>query len=327
MADRAVARADVDRADKIIASGAKTVFTNKKKTAHEGSVTETGNSITQGAQTVFVENKRIARAGDNTARSVPVVAGSTNVFAGDNVGTSKYIRISQPDIALPPSEKITTALQAKWNTTIPANQGGSVALPDTDAPPVNAPPLQAGQAKDIKSLLDQILAESTNWTRGNAPQGPGGNQNIVGLFKDLGCEAWSMNEKTAWCAAFVNFVLKNTGYKYTRDLGVKSFYSNPSKWGAEIVYKTGGYGNWQAAAPGDICVWDYGGAAAPTCHVNFVYANLGSQLQLCGGNQSGKAPNNNNPSGSSVTNGSKWSPAIDRPGSYRLMMIMRPVKR
>jgi|DEB19_MinimDraft_3_1074340.scaffolds.fasta_scaffold178064_2 uncharacterized Zn-binding protein involved in type VI secretion len=80
---RAVARVELDRADRPIASGALTVFTNKKKTAHAGSVTLGGATVVQGAQTVFVENKSIARAGDNTTK-IPIQSGSTTVFADDN---------------------------------------------------------------------------------------------------------------------------------------------------------------------------------------------------------------------------------------------------
>jgi uncharacterized Zn-binding protein involved in type VI secretion len=95
MVDRAVARADVDRADKIIVSGTKTVLTNNKKTATEGSVTQSGNAVTEGDTTVFAENKKVARAGDNTAKNVPIVAGSTNVFADDNNNIS--IEVFQND--------------------------------------------------------------------------------------------------------------------------------------------------------------------------------------------------------------------------------------
>jgi hypothetical protein len=97
MTDRAVARADLDRADKIIVSGAKTVLTNNKKTATEGSVTQSGNAVTQGDNTVFAENKKVARAGDNTARNTPIVAGSTNVFADDN-NVAAQIVIENDDI-------------------------------------------------------------------------------------------------------------------------------------------------------------------------------------------------------------------------------------
>jgi uncharacterized Zn-binding protein involved in type VI secretion len=81
MANRAVARVDVDRVESIISSGANTVFTNNKKTAYAGSITQRGNVVTQGATTVFVENRPIARAGDLTANGRAIVAGSTNVFA------------------------------------------------------------------------------------------------------------------------------------------------------------------------------------------------------------------------------------------------------
>jgi uncharacterized Zn-binding protein involved in type VI secretion len=78
---RAVARADLDRADTMIVSGANTVFTNNKKTAYEGSVTQKGHTVIAGAHTVFVENKPIARAGDQTSKNIPIQEGSPNVFA------------------------------------------------------------------------------------------------------------------------------------------------------------------------------------------------------------------------------------------------------
>ena len=84
MTYRKVARADVDRADRTIVSGSNNVFTNNKKTATEGSVTQSGNAVTQGDPTVFVNNKPIAREADNTARNVPIQTGSPDVFADDN---------------------------------------------------------------------------------------------------------------------------------------------------------------------------------------------------------------------------------------------------
>lgn len=77
---RAVARVELDCADASIASGANTVFTNKKKTAHAGSVTLSGSTVIQGDTTVFVENKPVARAGDDTTK-IPIQTGSINVFA------------------------------------------------------------------------------------------------------------------------------------------------------------------------------------------------------------------------------------------------------
>lgn len=84
MSNRAVARVELDGTAKSkIASGANSVFTNNKKTAHEGSVTMKGNAVVQGSTTVFVENKPIARAGDLVAAEGAILAGSLNVFAGD----------------------------------------------------------------------------------------------------------------------------------------------------------------------------------------------------------------------------------------------------
>jgi len=83
MTDRSVARVELDRADKMIISGANSVFTNFKKTAHAGSTTLGGAVVIQGSLNVFVENKQIARAGDDTTK-IPIQSGSTTVFAGSN---------------------------------------------------------------------------------------------------------------------------------------------------------------------------------------------------------------------------------------------------
>ena len=78
---KAVARVGVDRADKLLTSGAGTVYTNDRYTAHEGSKTMSGSTVVAGSRTVFVENKPIARASDDTTK-IPIQSGSTNVFAG-----------------------------------------------------------------------------------------------------------------------------------------------------------------------------------------------------------------------------------------------------
>lgn len=78
---KAVARVGVDRADKLLTSGATTVYTNDHYTVHEGSKTMSGATVVAGSRTVFVENKPIARASDDTTK-IPIQSGSTNVFAG-----------------------------------------------------------------------------------------------------------------------------------------------------------------------------------------------------------------------------------------------------
>jgi uncharacterized Zn-binding protein involved in type VI secretion len=331
MPDYSVARANKDKAGALISTGSPDVFVNEFKAATEGSTTKTGDTINASPTTVYVNGKRLAIEGAMTARGATVGHASENVYAGQMPpGISTVYNLAIPS---PPGRPPTTAQAAEavtWVQTIPEGQRGSVDLPPTDAPraipPVNLP-IQADG--DIIKMIDQIEAEAKYWVKGQPPTGPGGNINIVKLFKDIGAGAWAQNDQTAWCAAFVNFVLKNTGYNYTADLCAAAFYNNPSKWGGAALYdrKTKGDG-WKSAAPGDICVWDYGtGRQAPLSHVNFVYANKGSQLVFAGGNQNPKSPSNNNPPGGTVTKGSTWNPGKDKPGSYSIMMILRPTKR
>jgi uncharacterized Zn-binding protein involved in type VI secretion len=88
MTDRGVARVDQDKAGGLIAKeGAKTVFTNNKNTAVQGSIIvgspNTGDVIIGSpANNVFVENKKIAVQGSSTARGFSVQRGSDTVFTG-----------------------------------------------------------------------------------------------------------------------------------------------------------------------------------------------------------------------------------------------------
>jgi len=261
---------------------------------------------------------------------VPVVLYNNPTANGGNLQVSIAIASSVADTVPVFAPSVPFKPQV-----LPANSSGSTAFPQTNAPTINTNNAPSGLltqlSGDIKAYLDKILAEAIQWTRGQAPLGPGGNQNIVGIFKSLNVSyAIAQGESVPWCAGFVNFVLKNTGYVYTQDLGVDAFYDNPSKWHGTVIYdrKTKGDG-WKQAQPGDICIWDFGPKPPHhTSHVNFVYDNLGSKLQFCGGNQGGKTINNSNPSGSSVTNANYfWSPSSDRPGNYSIMMIFRPSKR
>ena len=88
MTSRGVARVGQDKAGGLIAlEGAKTVFTNNKNTAVQGSVIvgkpNTGDVIVgPSSANVFVENKKIAVQGSVTARGFAVQRGSDNVFTG-----------------------------------------------------------------------------------------------------------------------------------------------------------------------------------------------------------------------------------------------------
>lgn len=340
MSEHSVGRVNKDKAASLIETGAKTVWVNSdslpgvnqyKTAAIKGSMMKgppnKGDVIVSSNVTVFVENKEIAIEGAVTAQGRHLGPGSNNVFAGNSGSVSSVFVFSRPEVIENAPTPQQAAQSASWSQIAAS---GTVALPPTDAPEINTSPLGA-QATEIKVFLDRILPEAKYWTRGAQPQGPGGNQNIMSIFKDLNVLNWATSDSVPWCAAFVNFVLKNCGYKYTQDLSAAPFLTKPEKWGANVFYsaKTGST-SWRQAQPGDIAVWDYDRGHTPS-HVNFVYAYENGFLTFCGGNQSGRALNNNNPSGSSVTAGSKWNPSIDKSnagaGTYHLMALLRPQQR
>ena len=142
---------------------------------------------------------------------------------------------------------------------------------------------------DITSTLDKRLAEAAEgkW-RETGQGGKESNQNITGMWKDLGFPdsgAWK-SDQTPWCAGFVNSVLKESGYDYVQTASAKAIEQNPEKWNATRV-------NPADARPGDIAVWKQS-------HVNFVYKNDGGKLSFVGGNQSPQT-SNRNPNDGDVT--------------------------
>jgi hypothetical protein len=92
-------------------------------------------------------------------------------------------------------------------------------------------------------------------------------------------------DQTAWCAGFINFVLKATGYRYVSTASAALITKNPKLWNAVQVPKT-------QAQPGDIAFWSYS-------HVNFVYTVNDGRYTFVGGNQS--PANSNNPNDGDVT--------------------------
>ena len=48
------------------------------------------------------------------------------------------------------------------------------------------------------------------------------NPFILKYFEDIGQE-WVKNDETAWCAAFANWCLKNSGYEWQSKLNARSF--------------------------------------------------------------------------------------------------------
>lgn len=85
---------------------------------------------------------------------------------------------------------------------------------------------------------------------------------------------------------FVNWTLKQCGYRYVQSAGAREIANNPARWKAEKI-------DIGAVDTGDIVLWNYG-------HVNFVYIKNG-KITFVGGNQS-PSKGGNNPNDGDVTN-------------------------
>jgi hypothetical protein len=172
--------------------------------------------------------------------------------------------------------------------------------------------IAGGATSDIAAFLEkqiQLTAQSGYW-RETGQGGSASNINITRIWADLGYPKQGMwlSDQTAWCMGFVNWTLKQCGYRYVQTASAKEIAANPQKWKATQV-------DIANAEPGDIVLWNYS-------HVNFVYRNTNGKLSFVGGNQS-PSKGGNNPNDGDVTNSwaSGWNPS--RGG---IVGIFRPSK-
>lgn len=137
-------------------------------------------------------------------------------------------------------------------------------------------------ASDIIPFLDARLEEAKAGTwRETGQQGHASNSKITGIWTNLGYPAsnpWT-TDQTAWCMGFVNYALKNSGYKYVQTASAAAITTTPEKWGAVQVPKA-------EARAGDIAFWSYR-------HVNFVYTAKDGKYSFVGGNQTPSGGKNN----------------------------------
>ena len=179
-------------------------------------------------------------------------------------------------------------------------------------------PKSDGAGKSLKSsdavsdiaifLSKQLdLADGGYW-RESGQNGKPSNPNITRIWSDLGYsgKTWE-SDQTAWCMGFVNWTLKQCGYRYVQTAWAKEIQANPSKWKATQV-------DVGSADTGDIVLWNYG-------HVNFVYMKNG-KMTFVGGNQSPKQ-GGNNPNDGDVTQA--W-PGGYSAGKGGIVGIWRPSK-
>ena len=142
------------------------------------------------------------------------------------------------------------------------------------------------------------------------------NSNILSMWEGIGLGDVFTSDTTPWCMGFVNFGLKQCGYKWCPEAAAASIQRSPTRWSATSIPLDQGQ-------PGDIALWQYGNGN----HVNFIYSVTNGKYVFVGGNQSGQSASNNNPSRSSVTKSwpGGWSQTNNKPGS-RLVGLWRPTQ-
>jgi uncharacterized Zn-binding protein involved in type VI secretion len=323
----AVARTNVDAGGDIINSGSGDVIVNGNPCARKTDTVNphdtvpshtSGPPIVAGSGSVIVNGLECARVGDPVDCGHSISTGSNDVFAGDGSGGSSEPPATVFADEIPPSAlfsgspspavTISPAAQAVADSatrSYVANPSAYRLAPGTDednqvkqnyAGTVEdggsgasiAP--SAAAASDIPSFLRQVLSEAaTGCWRETGQDGKQSNPNIVGIWPYLGYPksgCWT-TDQTAWCMGFVNFVLKNCGYRYVQTAGAKDIQNRTSAFGATSIPLDQGL-------PGDIVLWNYS-------HVNFIYSGGGGKYTFCGGNQSPKNKGNN-PNDGDVTN-------------------------
>ena len=146
--------------------------------------------------------------------------------------------------------------------------------------------ISGAESGDIVAFLDRQLnlAKNGHWSE-TGMGGKTSNANILAMWKDLGLGNVGTTDQVAWCAAFVNWTLKQCNYRYVQSARAYDFRDKPDRWKMTKV---------SDPQPGDVCVWSYS-------HVNFVYTVKDGKCTFVGGNQGGSKVTNNNPSGGSVT--------------------------
>jgi uncharacterized protein (TIGR02594 family) len=303
--------------------GSPDVFTNDEATIRIGDATICGDEAAAGSDTVFINEIAVHRRLDATSGHGSWVenaakTGSTTVWANEG-----YV----PPIILTPEQAAATDAQiqdaisnppASGDTSgqVPTRYEGAPAAGvddmGTTAPLVDASAANSTAAADgIPGFLTGLLAEANNdqWDETVNPS----NGNILNIWSELGFPdtAYWKTDQTPWCAGFVNWVLKRTGYKYMQSARAYDFRDKTSIYGGVPVPLSDGQ-------PGDIVVWSYS-------HVNFIYTSPSpGTYTFVGGNQSDKAsPTNNNPSGGTITHSHQYGWTQSR---GKVTGIYRPVR-
>ena len=96
------------------------------------------------------------------------------------------------------------------------------------------------------------------------------NEFILEYFREIGHE-WVKEDELAWCGAFVNWVLKLSGYEYTGKLNARSWL----EIGEEV----------KEPQVGDLAIFWRGSKDGIYGHVGFFTKKVGMMITILGGNQ------------------------------------------
>ncbi|MEP0263803.1 TIGR02594 family protein [Dokdonia sp.] len=97
------------------------------------------------------------------------------------------------------------------------------------------------------------------------------NPEVIKYFKELGYTSKQLKDETAWCSAFVNWVLKMSDAPYTGKLDARSWL--------EIGMET------KSPQLGDVVVFWRESKKSWKGHVGFYINQVGDEIFVLGGNQ------------------------------------------
>ncbi len=179
-------------------------------------------------------------APDKAAPSTPTpnLSGDRFSFVGGNQSAKAFANN-------PEAGGVTVSYPGGWNIKSP--RGGQI---------VKA--MRIPNGAHVLKFLDACLAEKQSWVETGMGGGPS-NPKIVNIWRELGFPntAYWKTDQTAWCAGFVHYALKKSGFKWLPEAGAKQTLAQASKIGAQLIPIA-------EVQPGDIVLWSYS-------HVNFCY--------------------------------------------------------
>ena len=190
----------------------------------------------------------------------------------------RYKRDAAAGVALPNREPVRLAqTSGALDELSPALIGDMLAVPASI------------YARDAAApWLDVALGELGQTAAVKASTREASNRRILDYFEAAGDTTFT--DSTAWCAAFVSWVLRQPSAAPGKALPDKTVaskdFADPKSWGTLVWSRTKPGLTLTVAQPGDLVTLDWGGAGGVD-HVAFVLAvdPAGTHLHMLGGNQ------------------------------------------